>query len=278
MNKWTWTRAGIGLIAALGAAASQAVDLPRWELGVGLGSFSVPDYRGSDERRQFVLPAPYLVYRGDTVKADREGARAQLFGSGDVHLDIYLGGSLPVSSTRNRARVGMPPLKGSLDLGPALDVRLSESADQRVLVKVRVPVSYGFTLGKPQQGLGWQTSPVLGIYTRDVFGWSGWAGNLQTGPMFATRQRNARFYDVDEAYATDTRPAYRAGAGYAGWQFQTSLSRRFERFWLGAFARYDNISRTAFNDSPLVKTHQYLMGGVALIWVMGESAERVKVD
>ncbi len=291
MTKWTWwTRQtwnwriqclaltlGVG-VGGVGIRPAAAVELPRWEFGLGAGLVSVPDYRGSDERRRFTVPTPYIVYRGDTIKADREGTRAQLLGSGNVHLDLYLGGSLPVSSSRNKARAGMPGLKGGLDIGPALDIRLSESEDQRVLVKLRVPFSYGFTLAKPRQGLGWQSSPTLNIYTRDAFGLAGWGANVQTGPVFATRQRNAHYYDVPEAYATDTRPAYRSSGGYSGWQVGLSFSKRFERFWVGTFARYDNLSRTAFNDSPLMRTHQYLIGGVALIWVLGESSERVNVD
>ncbi|MEY4765877.1 MAG: hypothetical protein RI907_2550 [Pseudomonadota bacterium] len=260
------------------ATGAQAVELPRWEFGLGPGLVSVPDYRGSDERRQFAVATPFLIYRGDTIKTDREGTRAQLWGADNMHLDFYFGGNLPVSSARNQARAGMPGFKGSLDIGPALDIRLSESADQLTVVKLRLPLSYGFTLGKSQQSLGWQTAPTLNIYNRNTFGWQGLSASMRTGPIFATRQRNGYFYDVPEQYATATRPAYEASAGYAGWQLGATLSKRFERVWVGAFARYDNLSRTAFHDSPLVRTHHYTMGGVALIWVLGESAERVNVE
>ncbi|MFZ1980807.1 MAG: hypothetical protein WAU61_05820, partial [Smithella sp.] len=37
---------------------------PLWELGVGLGLLQMPDYRGSDENRLYVLPYPYVIYRG----------------------------------------------------------------------------------------------------------------------------------------------------------------------------------------------------------------------
>ena len=46
--------------------------------------------------------------------------------------------------------------------------------------------------------------------------------------------------------ARPTRPACRSTAWYA--------SRRFDRFWLGAFLRYDNLAGAAFEASPLVET------------------------
>jgi outer membrane protein len=269
---------GVGGTLALGPLVAEALTLPRWEVGVGVAALNLPDYRGSDERRGFVSPLPYLVYRGDTFKADREGARVELFGSSDVHLDFYLGGNLPVSSSRNQARQGMPGMKGALDLGPALDIRLTEWPDEKLVVKLRLPVSYGFTLGKPGQSLGWQTSPTLNLYTRDFMGWGGWGSSLKTGPLFGSHQRHAYYYDVQEAYATADRPAYKSSGGYSGWQLGAAVNKRFERFSLGAFLRYDNLSGAAFHDSPLVKTRHYAMGGVALIWVLGESAERVKLD
>ncbi len=271
------TPLGACLLAGWGGL-TQAAELPRWELGAGLASLSVPDYRGSNERRQFVSPTPYIVYRGDTVKSDREGTRAQLWGADNVHLDIYIGGNLPVSSSRNQARAGMPGFKGSLDIGPALDIRLTESADERMLLKLRLPVSYGFTLGQSRQSLGWATAPTLNLYTRDTFGWAGWTGVAKTGPIFATGQRNRYFYDVAPEYATASRPAYEASGGYAGWQLALALSKRFDRIWVGAYMRYDDLNQVAFKDSPLMKVSNFWMAGLAVSYVLGESTERVKVE
>ncbi|HET6720014.1 MAG TPA: MipA/OmpV family protein, partial [Rhodocyclaceae bacterium] len=48
--------AALTLLAPLAARAAE--DLPLWELGVGLGGLSFPVYRGSDQRRDFLLPVP----------------------------------------------------------------------------------------------------------------------------------------------------------------------------------------------------------------------------
>jgi outer membrane protein len=265
---------GVGLLAGL----AHAEEKPRWELGLGLVGVSVPDYRGSDERSHYVLPTPYLVYRGDVLKADREGARAQLLGLDTVHLDFNVGISPPVSGLRNQARAGMPGLAGALELGPALDVELYQSADERTKVRFRLPLSYGLPLGGEVGSNGWQSAPHVALHLRDVLGQSGWGFALRGGPMYASHDRHAYYYDVAQRYATATRPEYHAGGGYSGMQFTTLLAKRYDTFWVGAFARYDNLNGAAFTHSPLVKTRNYLVGGLAVAWVLGQSSEMVKID
>ncbi len=42
-------------------AAAQDETEKKWEIGVGVGAVSGPDYRGSDEYRKFISPIPYVV-------------------------------------------------------------------------------------------------------------------------------------------------------------------------------------------------------------------------
>ncbi len=255
-----------------------AQQLPRWELGLGLGGLSLPDYRGSDERRGYLLPLPYVAYRGDVIKADREGARAQIAGLEPFHLDFTLGASVPVSSSKNAARAGMPSLAAAIEIGPSLDATLFRSDDERVKLRLRLPVSYGITLDQPLGGSGWQTNPNLNVDITNLANVNRLSLGMRMGPIFATRHRNAYYYDVAPQYATATRPAYQAGAGYAGTQFAAALTKRFDRVWAGAFMRYDNLNGAVFVDSPLVKTRNYLSGGIGLAWVLGQSSEMVDID
>lgn len=271
----------MSVTAVAGLLASQpawAELRPRWELGLGIGSAQVPDYRGSDEHGHYTLPFPYLVYRGDVIKADRDGARAQVLGLDGLHLDLNLGLSNPVSSSGNRARAGMPERPTAVEIGPSLDARLYLSEDERVRVRFRVPLSYGITLGSKWGGNGWQTAPRLALDVRDVLGAKGYNWSVQAGPLFASRQRHAWFYDVAPAYATPDRPAYRAKGGYGGMSLTTGLSTRIQRVWVGGFVRYDNLAGAAFADSPLVKTRHYTAFGVAASWVIAQSQEMVDVD
>lgn len=257
---------------------SHADERPRWELGLGIAGLTLPDYRGSDERRQYVLPVPYVTYRGDVLKADRDGARAQLLGVDDFHMDLGFGASAPVSSKKNRARAGMPDLAGAIEVGPALDALIYRNKDEGIKLRFRVPVTYGITLKKGLGGNGWQASPKFTLDVRDVMGMGGWNAALQTGLMWSARQRHAYYYDVASQYATSERPTYQAQSGYAGAQFTAGLSKRFDHTWVGFFSRYENLTGAAFSDSPLVKTRHYLVSGVAVSWVLGQSSEMVNVD
>ena len=252
---------------------------PVWEAGVGIAALALPDYRGSDQGRGYVLPFPYLVYRGEVFKADRDGASAELFKHRRVKLGLTASASLPVSSQRNRAREGMPNLAASLEIGPALNVPLLQSANGQVRVNFRLPVSTGVSLGHGKvSSTGWQTAPHLNIDVENVGGWSGWNLGALVGPIYANRRRNAYFYDVEHQYAQADRSAYASHGGYAGSQFTSSLSKRFDRFWVGAFVRADTLQGAVFDDSPLVRQKSYLAAGVAVSWILGESSSLVAVD
>ena len=268
-----WVLCGLSV-----CGAAKAEPRPRWELGLGMGSARVPDYRGSDEHGHYNLPFPYVVYRGDVIKADRDGARAQVFGLDNLHLDLNLGLSNPVSNSDNRARAGMPDRPWVVEVGPSLDARLYLSPDDRVKLRFRVPLSYGITLGSDVGGNGWQAAPRFALEVRDVLGFDNYTWLAQAGPLFGTRQRHAWYYEVAPAYATPGRPAYRAKGGYGGMSFVTGLSTRIDRFWVGGFLRYDNLAGAAFADSPLVKTRHYTAVGIAVSWVIAQSAEMVEQD
>ncbi len=73
------------LLAALGASVSGHAEpghaelKPLWEAGLGIGAVTFPDYRGSDRTQTYMLPVPYFVYRGEFLKADRNGLRGLFF-------------------------------------------------------------------------------------------------------------------------------------------------------------------------------------------------------
>src|SRR3989338_5696009 len=98
------------------APPALAEQVPLWEVGAGVAAIDFPEYRGSNVRTSYLLPIPYLVYRGDFLKIDRARVRGQLFHSDKVELDISVNGSVPVSN--NGARQGMPDLDPTFEIGP----------------------------------------------------------------------------------------------------------------------------------------------------------------
>lgn len=259
------------LLAALAAPAT-AVERPLWELGLGAGALSLPHYRGSDQSHTWVLPVPYVVYRGEIFKADREGARAVLLETDRLDFDLSVAASAPTRSRDNRAREGMPDLDPTVELGPNLNWTLARGP--RWKLDVRLPARLATTVSSSPQVLGWTASPNLNL---DVRAGHGWNLGLLAGPLYQSRRYNAYYYDVLPAQATATRAAYRAGGGYAGAQFTLALSRRFERTWAGLFVRHDSLHGAAFEDSPLVRRRSHASFGVALSWVFATSERRVDV-
>ena len=75
-------------LLSVGVGADELERLPKWELGLGLAAVNLPDYPGADQSQSYVLPFPYIIYRGARLKAGREGLRGLLFESKRWDLDI----------------------------------------------------------------------------------------------------------------------------------------------------------------------------------------------
>lgn len=254
------------------AAASARADQPKWEAGLGVAALRLPHYRGSDQSHSWLLPLPYFVYRGDILRADREGARAVLFDSARFDLDISVAAAAPTRSKDNIARAGMPDLPPMLEAGPSLKLRLARRAD--TTLELRVPLRAALTLDSNPRIAGLTMAAQLAVDWRV----NGWEVGALAGPLFASRRFDATFYDVAAAYATATRPAYRAGGGAAGWQATLGASRRVGNLWFGVFAKADSVAGASFAQSPLVRQHGTMAWGVGLSWVFASSSQRVADD
>lgn len=272
---------GRWLVAALlmmSMGGARAAERPLWEFGLGVGAVSFPDYRGSDRQRTHAVPVPYLIYRGEFLKADREGLRGVFFDTDRVEVNVSLGASVPVDSDGNEARKGMPDLDPTIEVGPSVDLTVWRSEDARVKLDLRLPLRWAMTVGDRPRDIGMVFSPRVNLDVRDPFGQNGWNLGLLAGPIYADERNHAYFYDVSPRYATATRPAYAADGGYSGTQFIAALSKRYPRFWVGAFMRYDTLHGAAFEDSPLVRRDSAWAAGFGVAWMLGESSQRVTVD
>jgi len=246
---------------------------PLWELGIGFAGVRLPDYRGSDQSRGYALPLPFIVYRGEWLKADRDGARALLFDTERVKVDVSLAATTPTRSRDNLARDGMPDLAPTVEIGPNLNLTLAGSAPQHYRLDLRLPVRAAIAVQRSPEAVGTTFSPHLNLDLDSVAG--GWHLGLLAGPMFGSRKLHEYVYGVDAGYATGARPAYRASGGYAGWQALAATSRRIGSMWVGAFARYDSLHGAVFEASPLVRRTSAVSFGFAIAWVLATSAEFV---
>jgi MipA family protein len=259
------------------AQLASAGEFPLWEVGVGAAVVDFPDYRGSDERSTYALPIPYVVYRGDALKVDRQRARGLLFSTTTTEVDLSLSGSVPVDSRDNNARQGMPDLDPTLELGPSLNTSLYRSAGETASLELRMPVRAVVASDfKHTSYQGVLFHPHVNLDLRGVFPGPGWNMGLLAGPLFADRRYHQYFYSVESQFAAPGRPAYEAGGGYSGLQFIGSVSRRFKDYWFGAFFKADSLHGAAFEDSPLVKQKTAYTGGLAVAYVFATSSRRVQ--
>jgi outer membrane protein len=272
-------RIWLALLLAAGVSAAAAEDLPLWEAGVGVGVTRLPDYRGSDEHRTYVLPIPYFVYRGDNLRVDRRGLRGELFESERMSLHISANLGPPSRSERNETRSGMADLDPTVEIGPSLNARLYQNASRDRLFSLRLPVRAVIATDLSHtEYIGWVFLPHLAFDFLQKEMQAGWNFGVTAGPIFASNRYHDYYYKVIPEVARAGRSVYDPDGGYSGASIGMTLSKRFPGYWVGAFLRYDGLRNAEFEDSPLVRTKHATMFGIAVSKVISRSKESVKRD
>lgn len=268
----------LGAIFLLLSASVEAYHLPKWEWGLGAGWLNVPAYRGAKGHKNYLLPVPFIAYRGETVRMDEDGMRGRLFESNRIRLDLSIAGNLPVPKDDDSARAGMPNLDPVGEFGPTLDislVRRGERHQGEASVWLRLPVRAALSVGDPlidQQG--WVFSPYLDLSYRKGVTRSHWRASLALGPLYATRRYHEYFYKVPAEFVTAIRPQYQPDGGYSGSRATLTMVMNSRHWFVGAFARYDQLDGAVFEDSPLVEIDNYFTVGFAVSRIFGSSSEK----
>lgn len=271
MSARTAWRGALALLVALQAAGAAAADVPLWELGLGVAGLNLPHYRGAEKSRRWLLPVPYAIYRGDVLRADRDGVKAMLLDSDRIDFDLSLEATAPSRSADEPARAGMPDLKGTLEFGPNVNLRLASGPGWKV--EARLPVRAAFTLQTRVRAVGFTAAPSLNLDQRIA----GWNVGTELALQWGSRDFHRHYYSVDPAYATATRPAYDAQPGRAGYHATLAATRRDGPLWYGGFISADSLSGARFRDSPLVRRNHNLTFGFAVSWVLWQ-ADRLVPD
>ena len=251
---------------------------PLWELGLGPGAVRFSDYPGSSAYRTYLIPVPYVRYRGKFLRSDRDGVRGIVLTAPRVSLNISLWASVPARSREASPRAGMPNLSSLVDIGPSLDVNLWRSNAHNMHLDLRMPVRVALTVASPPHDVGWVAAPHVNLDIRDVGGAPGWDLGILAGPLYATQRYNRYFYAVTPAYATAQRPVYDVRGGYAGTELTVALSRRFPNLWVGGFLHYQTLSGAVFLDSPLIRSHFDVSAGVGIAWIIRQSERGVETS
>lgn len=261
------------LIVALAAGAcmpalAQEVQ-PLWEAGVAVFGASTPAYPGSSDRSNRLLPLPYLIYRGEVLRADQGGIGARLFRSERVEFDIGVSGALPAHSDDVSARRGMPDLNTLIEAGPRMKILLARPTPMSRL-RLELPLRAVMEVhgGVRRQGASFE--PKLS------YEWRGadprWDHDVSVAALFADRRLGRYFYEVAPQYALPDRPAYQADSGLLLTRVGYSASYKFnEDVRLFGFVRAESYRGAANADSPLMKQRSGASVGLGVTWTLARS-------
>jgi outer membrane scaffolding protein for murein synthesis (MipA/OmpV family) len=263
------------LVTCCRAGTAHAAEQPLWEVGLGGAVVALNDYPGSASSHVYPLPFGYFLYNGKYLKSDRDGARALLVARPWVEFNVSAYLTAPVRN--NAARSGMPELRSTVELGPAVDFHLFRSESDRVKLDLTLPVRSAFTIAAPPRAIGWVFEPNLSIDFKGLPHLPGWNVGLLAGPMFADARYHDYFYSVAPEYALASRPEYAAPGGYSGSRIVGAISKHYPKFFFGAYVRYDTLAGASFVDSPLVERRQDWSGGFGVAWMVGRSKQTVDV-
>jgi outer membrane protein len=253
--------------------AARGEELPLWEVGVGAAAFTFPDYRGSSRQRGYALPVPAFAYRGEVLQVDREKLRGLLFRSERVEVELSFDAAVPVRSSDDPARDGMPDLDATFGVGPSLNFVLARS--ERRTLRLRLPVRAQIATDFPSMhGVGLVANPNLNLDLRLD---ERWRVGLVAGALFADRRNHAYYYGVAPEFARAGRPAFDAPGGYSGAQLIVAISNRIGPWFIGGFVKQDFLQGAAFEASPLAQRRSNTSAGIAFTWTFAQSEKRVTV-
>ena len=173
-------------------------------------------------------------------------------------------------------REGMPDIGAIFEAGPGVKVFIwDRDAENPLYLKAGVRAAISIDTDDLDMAYRGIRSNVKLIYRNHT--WLADRGiklGVNAGIDFANQRYNAFLYDVASQYGTPDRPEYHGNGGYTGFGLSVNAVKKINDRWsVGGYYRWDNISGTAYVDSPLVKTENNHVVGIALIWKSAQSKQ-----
>lgn len=251
-----------------GLADQSTEPYKKFEWGVGLLSIYGNHYRGSDQSKSWLLPAPYFSYASEKIEAESSFIRRIFIHNERFAFKLSLMLGLNVESKENKAREGMPPLDYTVEAGPLFVFHLWHSENKEVTINFEVPIREGFATNlryiKP---MGFFTVPFINIIHSPAPSFWNWKSEFSVSPMYADQRYHQYFYGVGSEYARAGRPYYRAHGGYSGFQTALIMNKRIGNIAIIPFFRWDYLGSAVFESSPLVKVKNYGIAGLGIFWL-----------
>lgn len=209
------------MASLLPVSPAQADDRPLWEIGVAGGGAYVPDYPAASHSQLTGIALPYAIYRGEFLRADQDGVRSEVDLSNRLEFQLSVDASFSADSEDNDERRGLPDLDYLVELGPSLEYRLWSQGAQSLTAVAQARAAFAVNLDRFDY-VGIAVEPQVIFRNRNVYG-RGLELTVGFGPKFAFDGLNDYFYTVDSQFATPTRSAYSAKAGYQQSAISTAL-------------------------------------------------------
>jgi outer membrane scaffolding protein for murein synthesis (MipA/OmpV family) len=242
----------------------------QYSIGMGAGVTYLNDYIGSDESNAYVFPFPFIYFKSDKFKIDRNAFEGNVFTNKKWHLSFDVAGSLPVNSKNNKAREGMPDLDWVGEMGPSIEyyVQGDTSSNNRLYIdwSIRKAVATNF---KHINSIGWVSQLSLNQkyqVPRKIFG-GDFVIDSSISVLYNSSQYSRYYYDVSIEHENYLREQYTASSGYAGVRLAIGGTWRKDNYWIGVFTRYSNLNGVAFENSPLVKKNHNVLFGFAVSYI-----------
>jgi outer membrane protein len=249
-------------------------ELPLWEAGLFGFGYTQPAYPGAEDRTRAALGLPYVIYRGQYLRAERGSVGVRALMTPRIEMDVGFAASLGSSSSDVAVRRGMTDLGTMIEFGPRLKINLGDVSSGRSDTRLQFPlrevidISNGFR----SNGVAFEPQWVTDKRLPDR-----WFISINLGALFGDKELNDTYYGVTPAEATPTRPSYTARSGLialrAGLYASHPLTSDVRLFCI---FRLESLAGAANADSPLVRRNTGWSAGIGLAWTLGRSEQNAK--
>jgi len=257
---------------AAAVKADPATELPLWEVGIIGLSIEQLAYPGSSEQvqRNFVLP--YLIYRGDFLRADRDNVGLRAYKSDTLELDVGFAAALGSSESDIPQREGMPELGTLVEAGPRLRWTISDNIwGSRLRLDLPVRAVFDIEDGMRYSGISFEPALFADVTTADDLSYT-----FGISALFGSEKLTDRFYQVADQFATSSRSEFDAKPGLIAVRLSGAISKKFTSKWRGfGFARYETVSSAKNRFSPLIVNNGGWSVGVGVTYIWATSAQTV---
>lgn len=259
------------ILLGQGAMAQERTALPLWEVGAFGTGIKQQAYPGSSQQLDRALVLPFFIYRGQYFRADGGSVGLRAVKTETMEVDVGFSGAFGSNSNDIEARKGMPDLGTLVEFGPRVKWNLgSGPGNGRLRAELALRGVFDLTDSFKDKGLSLE--PEL-IFERRTVGGMGYSTSL--GLVLGDERLADTFYGVAPAFATATRPAYKAQSGLIMSRVSVNLFQNLTpNLRVFGFARLTSVDGAANPSSPLVRQNMGSTVGIGLVYTLARSETR----